>query len=157
MSETQIILRHDTPDNWSASGATDIKKGELAFEIEEEEIEGVGTVYRALGRLGVDSQGEAFGLCPLVVAGAVIARSESNPEGVGYTFTEPVVYEDIAVKPDGTTVRWDADALKWIADAQVVTIDAYPTEDGTVVYDAAAEKFTVGAVVTASEIDGGDY
>ena len=73
------------------------------------------------------------------------------------TFTAPVVYEDAASKPDGTTVRWDATDEKWVADARVVTIDTYPTANGTVVYDASLGKFTVGAVVAATEIDGGTY
>lgn len=155
MPDTRIILRNDTAANWASSGATDLNKGELAFGLQEITNEVMGTTtYYAFGRLGV-ADGTPFSECPQVAVGSVtIASGVAESE---LTFTTPVVYEDASVKPDGSTIRWDADDEKWVADAKVITLDAYPTVNGTVVYDAALGKFTVGAVVSATEIDGGTF
>lgn len=154
MPDTRIILRNDTAANWSSSGATDLNKGELAFSVDAIENPGVGTTYYAFGRLGV-ADGTPFAECPQIAVGSVtVASGVAESE---YAFTTPVIYEDIASKPDGTTVRWDATEQKWVADAKVVTIDTYSTVDGTVVYDASLGKFVVGAVVSATVIDGGSY
>ena len=154
MTDTRIILRNDTSSNWASSEATDIHKGELAIKIDEYVVEDT-TVRSAAVYLGVETGGSTIDNGVYLGGGSVfekqgIAESE-------LTFTKPVVYEDIASKQDGTTVRWDATNEKWVADARVVTIDTYPTANGTVVYDASLGKFIVGAVVSATVIDGGSY
>ena len=154
MADTRIIIRNDNAANWSSSGATDLNKGELAFEIGSVEVPSVGTTYYAFGRLGV-ADGTPFDECPQVAVGSVTVTPGVVEDET--TFTAPVVYEDAASKPDGTTVRWDATDEKWVADARVVTIDTYPTANGTVVYDASLGKFIVGTTVSATVIDGGSY
>lgn len=151
---TRIILRNDTSENWLASGATDLAKGEIGVKINELVV-GTTTLRSAELRIGVASAGADIDSCPMIATG-----TSAETPGLNETEliqTTPVVYEDIAVKSDGTTVRWDDENSQWVADAKVLTLDAYPTADGTVVYDAALGKFKVGAVVTATEIDGGSY
>ena len=157
MPDTQIILRHDTSQNWAGGSATNVAKGELAFQIDAVEVPGVGTIYNATGRLGT-ADSLPFESCPQVATGNVLVPVAGDGfAGSEAMFTWPVVYEDAASKPDGTTVRWDATDEKWVADARVVTIDTYPTANGTVVYDASLGKFIVGTTVSATVIDGGSY
>ncbi len=154
MPDTRIILRHDTSQNWAGASATNVAKGELAVQIDEQTI-GSTLIRSAQAYLGVNPSGDNVLNCVYLGGGAVYeTQGAAGPE---ITATTPVVYEDIASKSDGTTVRWDATNSKWVADAEVLTLDAYPTADGTVVYDADAGKFTVGAVVAATEIDGGTF
>ena len=154
MPDTRIILRHDTSANWDSSGATDLAKGEIGIKIDEFSIDGA-TAYAAEVRMGVVAAGDE--IANAVVIGSGTTRITSGVAGGAIIGTTPVVYEDIATKADGTTVRWDATNSKWVADAKVLTLDAYPTTDGTVVYDASAGKFVVGTAVSATEIDGGTY
>jgi hypothetical protein len=154
MPDTRIILRHDTTANWESSGATDLARGEIGIRIDES-VSGDETAYFADLLLGVTDGGAPISEAIYVGGGGIVIKSGvAEPEIVG---TTPVVYEDDAFKPDGTTVRWDATNSKWVADAKVLTLDAYPTVDGTVVYDADAGKFVVGTAVAATEIDGGTY
>lgn len=154
MPDTRIILRNDTSANWQGASATTVAKGELALKIDEQTI-GSTIVRSAVAYLGVDPTGDNIDNCVYIGQGSVYeTQGLSGPE---ITATTPVVYEDAATKPDGTTVRWDATDEKWVADVKVLTLDAYPTANGTVVYDAALGKFTVGAVVSATEIDGGTF
>lgn len=154
MPDTRIILRNDTSANWQGVSATTVAKGELALKIDEQTI-GSTIVRSAVAYLGVDPTGDNIDNCVYIGKGSVYETTGvSGPE---VTATVPVVYEDIPAKSHGTTVRWDAANGKWIADVNVLTLDAYPTQNGTVVYDASLGKFTVGAVVSATEIDGGTF
>jgi hypothetical protein len=151
---TRIILRNDTTANWASSGATDLAKGEIGVKINEVVI-GTSTLRTAEMRIGVASAGADIDSCPVIATGTTAETTGLSETEL--TLTTPVVYEDIATKHDGTTVRWDDTNSQWVADAKVLSLDAYPSADGTVVYDAALGKFVVGAVVTATEIDGGAY
>jgi hypothetical protein len=154
MPDTRIIIRNDTASNWAAESATNVAAGELAAKIDTTVI-GNTTLHTVNMFAGVDSNGAAIDSCPLIATGVVAETTGlAEPEIVQ---TKPVVFEDIASKTDGTTVRWDDTNSKWVADAKVLSLDAYPTADGTVVYDATLGKFKVGAVVAATEIDGGSY
>lgn len=154
MPDTRIILRNDTTANWQGSGATDLAKGELALRIDEV-TDGSTKSYFAELLLGVDPLGAPIEEAVYVGGGGVVINTGIAESGI--TQTTPIVFKDIASKEDGTTVRWDDTNSKWVADAKVLSLDAYPTADGTVVYDATLGKFKVGAVVTATEIDGGAY
>jgi hypothetical protein len=157
MSTTRIILRNDTPSNWTTaigSGGSKLKKGEVGLVLNTV-TSGGSTANYATAYVGVSDTETAIYSCPMIGTGSSTSSPGVNEnEIIG---TTPVVYEDDAFKPDGTTVRWDATNGKWIADAKVLTLDAYPTVDGTVVYDADAGKFVVGTAVAATEIDGGTY
>lgn len=154
MPDTRIILRNDTSANWQGASATTVAKGEIALKIDEQTI-GSTIVRSAVAYLGVDPTGDNIDNCVHIGQGSVYeTQGASGPE---ITATTPVVYEDITIKQDGTTVRWDATDEKWVADARVITLDTYPSANGTVVYDASLGKFVVGAAVTATVIDGGSY
>ena len=154
---TRIVLRNDTPAGWSAAaaaGGAKLKKGELGLVLNTMTSE-EGTTNYATMYLGASDTETLFTNCPIVGDGyATVPPGVAGEEIIS---TTPVVYEDIATKPDGTTVRWDATNERWVADAKVLTLDAYPTVDGTVVYDADVGKFVVGTAVSATEIDGGTY
>jgi hypothetical protein len=73
-------------------------------------------------------------------------------------FSEPVIYEAPATTPPtGSTLSWDSAASKWAVDEEVLNLDAYPTANGTVMWNQSLGKFQVGAAVSAVELDGGEY
>ena len=152
---TRIVLRNDTRSQWGvadAAGGGKLKKGEVGLILDSSNGE---TVFEAQAYVGVSDTETPILSCPMIGDGSTILNAGANGEEI--IRTTPVVYEDDAFKPDGTTVRWDATNERWVADAKVLTLDAYPTTDGTVVYDADTGKFVVGTAVSATEIDGGTY
>lgn len=163
MPETRIILRNDTTANWAAESATGVKKGEVAFKLDSNVVDANTTIYTAAAMLGINAAGSPIDDCIQFGFGGVVVSSGQGVDSdrTEITVTRPVTYEDnsndAGTRPNGAIVRWDAANDKWIADARVVTIDAYPTANGTVVYDAAAGGFVVGTAITATELDGGTY
>lgn len=163
MPETRIILRNDTTANWAAESATSVKKGEVAFKLDTNVVDANTTIYTAAARLGINAAGSPIDDCiQFGFGGVVVSRGQGvDSDETEITVTRPVTYEenpnDAGTRTDGAIVRWDAANTKWVVDTKVVTLDAYPSASGTVVYDASAGNFVVGTAITATELDGGTY
>ena len=150
MTTTRIYHRFDTSANWSAAAggnAGKLAKGEIAIA---KSVSGSTTV--ALGYLGVNDEPTVYSSCPIVFYGSI------NSGAVEPVFSEPVIYEAPAATPaTGSTLSWDSANSKWIVDEEVLNLDAYPSADGTVVWNQSLGKFQIGAAVSAVDLDGGEY
>ena len=150
MTTTRIYHRFDTSANWTtAAGASagKLAKGEIGIAKSS-----VGNTTYALGYLGIDDTPTVYSSCPIVFYGS-ITTGAAEP-----IFSEPVVYELPAATPaSGSTLSWDSASSKWIVEEEVLNLDAYPTADGTVVWNQSLGKFQVGAAVSAVDLDGGEY
>lgn len=148
---TRIYHRIDTTQNWNAAiGSGDagkLAKGEIGILTYSQ-----GSYSEAIGYLGIADTETPWDQCPQIFFGYV------NP-GVSETvFSTPVVYERPATTPPtGSTLSWDSSSERWVVQPEVLSLDAYPTADGTVAWDQAQGKFVVGAAVSAVGIDGGSY
>ncbi len=148
---TRIYHRIDTEANWnsaiSSGGGGQLAKGEIGIV---RSVSGETTV--ALGYLGINDTPTDWNACPMVFYGYI-------NDGVAETITsEPVIYERPAsTPPAGSTLAWDSSTNKWTVDELVLNLDAYPSSDGTVLWNQSLGKFQVGAAVSAVELDGGEY
>jgi hypothetical protein len=150
MTATRIYHRFDSLANWDSAiegGAGKLAKGEIAVVNVES-----GSSSFAIGYIGINETPTAWSECPQVFLGYVITGA-AEPIASG-----PVVYEIPATTPPaGSTLSYDSALDRWFVDAELLSLDAYPTADGTVIWDESAGKFVVGAAVSAVELDGGEY
>jgi hypothetical protein len=150
MTTTRIYHRIDTETNWStaiAASAGKLAKGEIGILTYTS-----GSMQGAIGRLGVSDTPTAWSACPTIFSGTI------SPGAAEPVFSEPVIYEAPATTPaTGSTLSWDSAASRWTVDDEVVNLDAYPSANGTVIWNQSLGKFQVGAAVSAVELDGGEY
>lgn len=148
---TRIYHRIDTAANWSTAAGNSfgkLAKGELGIVTST-----AGSVSRVTGYFGIDATPTVYSSCPVVFNAYVDATVAASP-----VVSEPVAYTKPATTPpNGSVVSWDADSSSWVVDTEVLSLDAYPTADGTVVWNHSLGKFQVGTAVSAVELDGGEY
>lgn len=144
---TRIYHRTDSLTNWLATANTPY--GKLASgEIGVATIQN-GNSTSVSARLGVNVDPTSWIDCPVIFEG-----TSSNLELDG-TDTRPVVYEVAGTPADGAVVAWDGS--QWAVSEEVLRLDAMPTANGTVVWNSSLNKFQVGNVLPANDIDGGSY
>jgi hypothetical protein len=154
---TRIQVRHDTLQAWINSQSEQINKGNLAFGEFGLAIDSNtdGSEYNLIGRLGINETPTKFNNCPVVfMADLYETELESNV----YVSSKPITYtlqqEEI---PANSIVSWNAEQQKWEIVNSAVLLDSLPTQSGTLVYDSEQNSFSVGEIVFATDIDGGDY
>lgn len=148
---TRIYHRIDTTANWNdaigSPGAGRLAQGEIGILTTT-----TGSSTVALGYLGVAATETPWNECPIVFYGSVDSGA-AEP-----VFSTPVIYQTPAsTPPTGSTLSYDAANDRWVVEPEVLTLDAYPSANGSVAWDQSLAKFVVGAAVNAGGIDGGTY
>jgi len=151
---TRIYHRYDSLANWNtakAAGGGKLLKGELGIVWS---VVGSNTQY--VGYVGTTdaSGGVAFDACPILFRALI---PNIGTPGVDADSFEPLIVKSQASIAAGSTVAWNATDNVWEPTGSVLTLESYPTTDGTVVWDQSEEKFVVGAAVSSVELDGGSY
>jgi len=152
----RIRLRSDTTFNWDSQldrpdTKGNLSYGEIGVKIDENEN---GEVF-VKGYLGVYESPTFINSCPLIFNSQITVDSETS--AIKY-FSIPIVYDKQEEEiEDNSIVIWNEQEQKWKTETQSVILNSFPTQSGTVVYDPETFSFTVGEVVSAKEIDGGDY
>lgn len=153
---TRIQIRHDTLQAWEFAQTELVNKGKLESGefglIIESNTD--NSYYKLIGHLGIFSTPTKINNCPVVFM-AELFQDEFDPNI--YTSTEPVVYVPPEEIPEKSVVSWNSTTQRWEVVNSVVTLNEFPTQDGSLIYDSATNSFSIGEVVFADEIDCGDY
>lgn len=147
---TRIYQRYDSKANWDtqkAAGYGHLLKGEIGVS---HYVVGDYTVYE--GYLGVSATPTDYDACPLMFRAVVSNIQQATPD----------VFEPVVVKLDGpittgSTVVWNAATSVWEPTANILSLESYPSADGTVAWDQSQGKFVVGAAISTVGVDGGAY